>query len=199
MLKFFSVFQLIKIIAWLAVLGLIGLSVYVVVINVISFQSSPERVVKRFAELIENPTQTVTEEEKKVLAEITQNDFLTTWGNENNIKTLRNLAQKNPVNIGQIDYVGATKKYATANLTFTNNFKNPNSKVAKLYLEQYGNWFTGIKWRIYQIDMPQEDSVIDAIVNPADSILKQVQDSAKQLEGAAKSTTNQLQNTLNGK
>ncbi len=158
---------------------------YVLVLNLAAFQYSPENVVNKFTQLIENPTQTVTEEEKKVLADITQSGFLNSWGNENNIKLLRISAASKPVEIGAIEYSGSGKNYATVVLKFQNNLPNPEGKQAKLYLEKYpssnfyGIFNTAYRWRIYQIDMPRSLNILDNINKTVTETTEQVDKSSK--------------------
>jgi hypothetical protein len=158
---------------------------YVIILNLAALQYNPENVVKKFTSLIENPTQTVTDEEKKVLSDITQAGFLSSWGNENNIKTLRTFAGSKAVEIGNIEYSGPSKKYATIVLKFQNNYTNPESKQAKLYLEQYpsNNFFgiidTAYRWRIYQIDMPRTNNVLDNITQAVTDTTKNIDDGTK--------------------
>ena len=158
---------------------------YTLILNVAAWQYNPENVVKKFTQLIENPTQTVTDEEKKVLADITQSGFLSSWGNENNIKTLRTFANNKPIVMSGVEYSGSSKKYATTTLTFQNEYQNPESKTAKLYLEEYpssnflGAFNTAYRWRIYKIDMPSTGNVLDSINKAVTDTTTQVDKSSK--------------------
>jgi hypothetical protein len=160
---------------------------YLVVLNLAAFQYTPENVVKKFTALIENPTSTVTDEEKKVLGDITQAGFLSSWGNENNIKTLRVFANSNPVEIGSVEYTGINQNYAVVTLKFQNDFKNPNSKQAKIYLEKYSsnNFFgivnTAYRWRIYQLDMPKNDNILDNFNQTVSDTTKNIDEGSKSI------------------
>jgi hypothetical protein len=169
-------------VSWVLIFVLLGGLSYVIFNNVTALQYGPENVVKRFITLIENPTQTVTDEEKKELGQITQSNFLSNWGNENNIKTLRRISQQKPIIQGGLNYTGESRKYATTELNFQNDFKNPESKKAKLYLERYGEWYSGLRWRIYQIDMPREDNLLDNIQNQTDQTGKNAEEAVKSLQ-----------------
>jgi|GEM_PF-6369779 hypothetical protein len=160
---------------------------YLVVLNLAAFQYTPENVVKKFTALIENPTSTVTEEEKKVLGDITQAGFLSSWGNENNIKTLRVFANSKPVEIGSVEYTGVNQNYAVVTLNFQNDFKNPNSKQAKIYLEKYSsnNFFgivnTAYRWRIYELDMPKNDNILDNFNQTVSDTTKNIDEGSKSI------------------
>lgn len=171
----------------LIVISIISSLAYVLILNLSAWQYSPDSVVKRFTQLVENPTQIVTDEEKKVLTEITQSSFLSSWGNESNIKSLRTFAANKPIEIGNIEYSGPSKKYATTTLKFQNNFPNPESKMAKIYMEEYpsSNFFgiinTAYRWRIYKVDMPRSNNFLDNINNSIGDGTKNVNDGTKNL------------------
>lgn len=166
------------------------------ILNLAAFQYSPENVVKKFTTLIENPTSTVTDEEKKVLGDITQTGFLSSWGNENKIKTLRVFANSKPIEIGGVEYTGVNQNYAVVTLKFDNDFKNPNSKQAKIYLEKYAsnNFFgiinTAYRWRIYQLDMPKKDNILD-------NFNQAVSDSTKNLDEGSKNLIDSITGIFN--
>ena len=177
-----------NVISWILILGVFFGGLYLITMNVWSLQFSPDNVVKRFVTIVENPTQTVTDEEKKQLQEITQTNFFSGWSVENNVRMLRKIKQNNPIQVGTINYVGENQKYAVIEFTFQNDFKNPKSKKAKLYLEQYGQWYiNGSRWRIYQIDMPEEDNILNTAQTNSDDTQKKIQDQTnealKKLQG----------------
>ena len=177
-------FQVLVVLVVIALFVSVG---YLVVLNLAAFQYTPENVVKKFTVLIENPTSTVTDEEKKVLGDITQAGFLSSWGNENNIKTLRVFANSKPIEIGNVEYTGANQNYAVVTLKFQNDFKNPNSKQAKIYLEKYAsnNFFgiinTAYRWRIYQLDMPRNDNVLDNFNQSISDTTKNIDEGSKNI------------------
>lgn len=165
----------IKVVSWLAILSFIASLIYLLVVNFTALQYSPEAIVKKFIVLIENPTQTITQAEKQTLKEITQPGFFSSWQIENNLKTLRRISQQKPIKYTPIQY-SSSKTYATTELQFNNDLKNPESKKAKIYMEQYGNWYTtGSRWRIYQIDMPKEDNVVDAAKDKMEEAKKEAE------------------------
>jgi hypothetical protein len=175
-------FQIMVILLVIAIFSSFG---YVLILNLAAFQYSPENVVSKFTLLIENPTQTVTEEEKKVLLDITQAGFLNSWGNENNIKLLRTFANSKTIEIGNVEYSGPSKNYATVTLKFNNDFPNPEAKQAKLYLEKYpssnfyGIFNTAYRWRIYEIDMPRNLNILDNFNKTVTDTTKQVDETSK--------------------
>jgi len=150
--------------------------IYLLVINVMAHQFQPDNILKRFVSLIENPTQSITDAEKEELKAISQSNFFSSFGNEYNIKLLRRVAQNNPIGAGEIVYTGESKRIASAELTFQNDFKNTESKKGKIYMERYGDFFVGFRWRIFQIDMPREDNILDNTVDQG----QKIQDEVKQ-------------------
>jgi hypothetical protein len=150
-----------KFLTWIVIFVVIIGAGYLIFVSANSLRFTPERIVTRFVSLIENPTQTVTESEKEELRAITQSGFFADWGNENNIKTLRRVSQGNPITSSDIQYTGESRRTAQTNLTFENDFTNEDSKTATLYLERIGNFWSGIRWQIFKIDMPREDNPID--------------------------------------
>lgn len=154
---------------------------YLAYITIQSQFYTPEKVIQRFVSLIENPTQTVTESEKQELQSITQSGFFADWGNENNIKTLRRISQNKPITTGNISYTGESKRIAQVTLTFDNDFINSESKTAVVYMERYGTWMTGIKWQIFKIDMPREDTPLDKAAEKANEVQFNLDQSTRDL------------------
>lgn len=150
-----------KLLTWIVIVILILGSGYLIFVSANSFRFRPQRIVERFISLIENPTQTVTDSEKEELQAITQSGFFSNWGNENNIRTLRRVSQGNPINYTDIEFTGESRRTAQSTLQFENDFTNEDSKQAVLYLERIGNFWTGVRWQIFKIDMPREDNPID--------------------------------------
>jgi hypothetical protein len=165
-----------KRIFWVFSFGIIGFLIYLLVINILAYQYRPENILNRFVSLIENPTQSITDAEKEELKDISQSNFLSSFGNEFNLRLLRRVAQNNPIGVSEISYTGQSRRIASAQLTFQNDYKNPDSKSAKIYLERYGNFWTGYKWRIFQIDLPREDNVLDQTFDQGQKIQEEVQE-----------------------
>jgi hypothetical protein len=163
-----------KVLIWIIVFIIVGGGGYLLFVSINSLRYSPDNVVKRFVTLIENPTQIVTEAEKVELQDITQSGFIADWGNENNLKTLRRISQNQPINYSPIEYIGQSKRTAQTTLSFQNDLKNPNSKTAVLYLERYGTIATGIRWQIFRINMPQEDTPLDTAKDTLDQVKEDV-------------------------
>ena len=171
---FVNPFKFIKPILWILSFLLIIYVIYVIGINIhAKVEYEPNTVAKKFVSLIENPTDRVTEEEKAILKNITEGSGFLGLPNlldkssidESKVRELREIAQKNPIQIGQIVMTGNSQKNGTVELTLTNNYRNEKSKKAKIYLQEYGNWYlTGFRWRIFQIDMPEKDNPVNSVV-----------------------------------
>lgn len=169
--------RILSLISWLIVIITISAVIYLTVINIMSLQSNAKNISARFVSLIENPTQIITEAEKDELQLITQASFFNQWGYENQIKQMRRVSQGNPIQISEVEYTSDRKQYAVVTLTFENDLQNERSKKATLYLEKTGNWYyQGVKWKIYQIDPPQEDTLTDS----AKTLLDQARDALNQ-------------------
>lgn len=163
MSKYFpSLSNVTKLFSWFGIILVVIVVIYGGYVAYSSFTQTPERVIQKFVSLIENPTQTVTEEEKNQLKSIIQPTFFSAWSSENDLKTLRRIAMNNPIQQSEVEYFGQTKRTAKAELTFDNTFSNPESKKAVVYMERIGNYFVGVRWQIYKIDMPKEDSIIES-------------------------------------
>lgn len=171
---FVNPFKFIKPILWILSFLLIIYVIYVIGINIhAKVEYEPNTVAKKFVSLIENPTDRITEEEKAILKNIAEGSGFLGLPNlldkssidESKVRELREIAQKNPIQIGQIIMTGNSQKKGTVELTLTNNYRGEKSKKAKIYLEEYGNWYlTGFRWRIFQIDMPEKDNPVNSVV-----------------------------------
>jgi hypothetical protein len=161
-----------RFIVWLLVIIIVAGALYIGYVSIRALSYRPERIINRFVSLIENPTQTVTETEKEELQDITQSGFFNNWGNENNIKTLRRISQGNPIAHEPVVVTGESKRTGMSVLKFDNDFQNPDSQEATVYIERYGTVLTGIRWQIFKIDMPREDNPLD----DAQNTLNEVQD-----------------------
>ncbi len=177
-------FRFIKPILWVSAFLFVIYVVYAVGINIhAKIEYEPNNVAKKFVSLIDNPTDRITVEEKSILQNITEGSNFMGISNfldksnvdENKIKELRDLAQKNPIQISPLSLTGNSQKNGIIELTLKNNYTNPNSKKAKIYLQEYGNWyFTGYRWRIFQIDMPQKDSPVDSTIQKGQGIFQNI-------------------------
>lgn len=182
-------FKFIKPILWISVFLFVIYAVYVVGINIhAKMEYEPNSVAKKFVSLIDNPTDRITVEEKTILQNITEGSSFMGISNfldksnvdENKIKELREIAQKNPIQISPLVMTGNSQKNGIIELTLQNNYTNPNSKKAKIYVQEYGNWyFTGYRWRIFQIDMPQKDSPVDTTIQKGQGIFQNILDGFK--------------------
>jgi len=178
----FNPFKFIKPILWVLSFVFIVYAIYAIGINIHArLEYEPNNVAKKFVSLIDNPTDRITVEEKAILQNITEGSSFMGVSNildrsnvdENKIKELRQIAQKNPIQITPIQFTGNSQKNGIVELTLTNDFTNPNSKKAKIYLQEYGNWyFTGYRWRIFQIDMPQRDSPVDSTIQKGQGVIQ---------------------------
>ena len=156
--------QVFKIVFAIIIVGVIGGVVFLGFGLVTGLNYTPDKIVERYVKLLDSPTpETVSSQEEKELQDIVDSGFVDNILNQkvSQLKDLRQFRQTKPVKIGNIEYTGS-KNYATVTLTFENDFKNPNSKVAKLNLIRQGEyWNGGVKWKVYEITMPQKDNLID--------------------------------------
>jgi len=169
--------QLFKVLVTILIVVLIGGAVYVGYNLIQSADFTASKVVEKYVKILENPSKdVVTSDEKTILQDIVETSTVASWFNqaENQIKTLRNFKQNNQIKVEAIEYSGVEKNYATVKLNFENDLKNPNGKTAKLYLQRQGNFWTGYRWKIYQIDLPIEDSPLDDIKNQSQDLLKNI-------------------------
>ncbi|GAB4146211.1 MAG: hypothetical protein OHK0017_06450 [Patescibacteria group bacterium] len=163
----FSYFkQVSQIIVALLVVAILGGLFYLGYGMFQTVNNSPDKIVDKYVQLLESPTpDTISPEEEKILSQLTESGLVESIFSQskNQLKDLRKFKQGNQVQVGKIEYT-ASGQYATVTLTFTNNFKNPKSKTAKLNLNQRGDWWNGGKfWKVYQIDMPEDDSILDKL------------------------------------
>jgi len=166
---------------WTILIIFVLAGLYLAVVSINSLRFTPDRIVSRFISLIENPTQTVTDNEQEELRAISQSGFFANWGNENNIKTLRRVSQGNPITHSDIQYTGQSQRTAQSTLNFENDFSNENSKTAVLYMERYGTWYSGIKWQIFKIDMPREDNPLDEAQQRAGEFQDDIQEGTQNI------------------
>jgi len=156
----------------IAALGGIG---FVIFNNVKASNYTTDKVLAAYIKILDNPSKdAITSTEKELLGEIVETGTIASWFNqaENQIKTLRYFKQTKPVIAGSIEYTGQDKEYATVMLNFTNDLKGDKSKTAKLYLQRQGSFVNGYRWRIYQIDLPEEQNPIDEIKNKGQDLLQ---------------------------
>ena len=155
-----------------ATIGGIG---FVVFNNIKASNYTTDKVVAAYIKILDNPSKdAITGTEKEVLAEIVETGMIASWFNqaENQIKTLRYFKQGGPVNMRSIEFSGQDKEYATTFLGFNNDLKGEKSKSAKLYLQRQGSFVNGYRWRIYQIDLPEEQNPVTEIKNKGQDLLE---------------------------
>ena len=166
--------QLLKIILSILIIALVGGVIFIAYNNIRAADYTADKVIQAYIKILDNPSKNaVTTSEKNVLQEIVETSTVGSWFNEaeNQIKTLRNFKQNNQILTGPVEYSGNDREYATIILNFQNDFQNPESKFAKLYLQRQGNFVNGYRWRIYQIDLPTEASPIDKIKDKSQDFL----------------------------
>ena len=172
MLSYFS--QLFKIILSILIIALVGGIIFVAYNNIKAADYTSDKVIQTYIKILDNPSKdAVTTSEKSVLQEIVETSTVGSWFNEaeNQIKTLRNFKQNNKILTSPIEYSGNDREYATVSLNFQNDFKNPESKIARLYLQRQGSFVNGFRWRIYQINLPTDASPIDKIKDKSQDFL----------------------------
>lgn len=144
----------------------------------------PSKVVERFSLVLQNSTDRITEEEKKILADITDSNFVSNFfkQQERQVLELREFVQGNPIQIGPIEYENKLKSSAKVELTFNNNFTNPESKKAILYLQRTGDWYLlGQRWKIYEIQMPSKPNPVKNVQEDLNKGAEDLKQRARQL------------------
>ncbi len=171
---FLYINTLFKVIITVLIVSLVGGIIFVAYNNISAIQYTAPNIVQSYLKILDNPAKdAVTGGEKSVLQEIVETGAVASWlgESENQIKTLRNFKQNNPIKVGPIEYSGNAKEYGIVVLNFENDFKNPESKIAKLYLQRQGNLWSGFRWRIYKIDLPKESTPIEQIKDKSQDLI----------------------------
>jgi hypothetical protein len=156
--------QVFKIVIGILIVGFVFGFGYIIYGLVQGSNYTPERITARYVLLLESPTpDKVSAEEEAELKDLVESGIIQNIFNQNvnQLKELRQFRQGKAVKVGQIDYTG-NGTYASLKLTFENDFKNPESKEARLNLIRTGeHWTGGVRWKIYDIAMPKKDNFID--------------------------------------
>jgi hypothetical protein len=150
--KIKTMFKFIKTLFLLSLLALvIGLS-YTAYQNLTAAKYTPENTTKQFISILQNPTDTITPNEKTTLSNITQTNFLQSAQNEIIIINLRKLAKDKQIKI--LDLSTKDSTYTTTSIEISDN---KSKLIIPIYLETTGDfWSGGVRSKIYKIDVPAQ-------------------------------------------
>lgn len=165
-----------SIINWVILLAIVGAG-YLAYINYEAAQYSPEGVAKSFVELIQNPTDIISSEEKKTLGNITDSNIISSQKYQGYVKVFREINQSSPLEIVSIEDQGDT--YHEALLEFKDPAATGENTKVSLFIEQYGEWYTGIKHRIFHLELINVDAdengiIKDQLIDTFDSVKESI-------------------------
>lgn len=143
-----------SIINWIVLIAVVGVG-YLGYIQFEASKLSPQNVTETFVELVQNPTDVISSEEKKTLKNITDSNIISSQKYQGYIKLFREINQGSPLEVVAIEEQG--ENYHEAKLEFQDeDDANENTKVS-LFIEKYGEWHTGIKHRIFHLELTNID------------------------------------------
>jgi hypothetical protein len=130
----------------------LGYSFYLGYQNFTSSEYTPDRVTERFITILQNPTDTITPNEKSTLSNITQTNFLQSTQNEIIITNLRKYAKNKEIKI--LNHETKDNIYNTYTLQISDA---KSSLKVPIYLESTGTiWTGGVRSKIYKIEVSPE-------------------------------------------
>lgn len=137
----------------ISILGAVGIVSYLVYSNISNIDYTPSAVSKQFIEILQNPTDTITPNEKATLAQISQSNFINTYFDEMAIKKFRKATQNSQTTLSEVKKI--SNQYYLSTISLTNKDKK---RTIKLFIEQTGSfWSGGQKSKIYKIESDIED------------------------------------------
>ena len=137
----------------ISILGAVGIASYLVYSNISNSDYTPSAVSKQFIEILQNPTDTITPNEKATLAQISQSNFINTYFDEMAIKKFRKATQNSQTTLSEVKKI--SNQYYLSTISLTNKDKK---RTIKLFIEQTGSfWSGGQKSKIYKIESDIED------------------------------------------
>jgi hypothetical protein len=162
----FGIKSIVTTIVTLLLVCIIGGGAYLVYTNIRNGEYTPEETAKKFVSLLNNPTDTITPNEKSILSEITQSNVVTSFFDENSIKTFRTFTKDKSITIASVEKTA--NRYYKANI----DIKSTNSKnTITLFMEETGSiWNGGIRTKIYKIDSDIKEKT------PENTIQKSIED-----------------------
>jgi hypothetical protein len=165
------------------VLVILGLTGYVAYNNYMASAYTPEKIVSDYVGILSNPSvENLTNSERDTLNKIMETDTIAGWIRENEfkIKALRRLKDGKEIAVGKIQYTGSDKEYATVVLTLKSQTKKELSEI-KLYMQRSGDFWSGQRWKIYQVDMPKTADLVDELKEKGQDILDNLKEKGQDL------------------
>ena len=161
-----------SLISWVILLVLIG-GGYLLWVTAQAQQYTPTRIMQSLESMIENPTEVVTSSEEDILKNSIDSKTLSRRKLEEVILALRQLQQTMPVSVWPVETEG---KFASGQLRFENIYgDNPTIDV---FMEEYGEWYTGKKHRIIHLEFTGFDSIDSNLEKTFRDTLEEFRDDA---------------------
>ena len=135
-----------SILSWVVLL-IVGLGGYLGYVTVRAQAYTPTGISTIFSELVRNPTPVISTEEENRIEAILDTGVLSQRRFQELVLLLRRLDQTYPLRFERIvpQSSFATVEYALAN--------TPNQSGVKLFLQETGTWYTGIRHRIFHVEL----------------------------------------------
>jgi hypothetical protein len=155
-----------NLISWGVMIVIIG-GGYLTYLNIQSQKYSPDGISKIFLELISNPTEIVSSEENKKINGILDTTTLSARKFEEAIVSFRTINSSYPLVVQNI-----SKSTPYSNIVYSLQGL-PTDATVTLFLEQYGEWYTGIKHHIFHIEFKGLEALVksDLKTDLIDSLL----------------------------
>ena len=153
-------FILNSVLSWLIVVALVG-GGYFIYLRSQNQKYNPDGVTSIFTELVKNPTDVISSGDKTKIDSILDTKVLSTNKIEEVILALRKVDETLAVSLLDIQ---TSKPFSTSTLIFGNNL--PTVPTLKLYMEETGEWYTGIKNKIFHLELLNFETLKDVKLEP---------------------------------
>lgn len=172
-----------SIFSWV-ILAVVVAGGYLGYVNYTAQEFTPEGVVDKFSEMIENPTDVVSSTEKTTINNIVDTGAISGRKFETLVLGLRELNREMPLSVGEINI---EEPFADTTLTFQNPVSGELSPQITVFMEQYGDLFSGVKHRIIHFEFTGFEDIQDVdlektIIDTLEDISESVTDSFNELK-----------------
>ena len=144
-----------SVVSWLVLVAVVA-AVYLGYVTLQAQQYTPLGVADTFLELVRNPTDVVSGEEERRIDAILDTDTLSTRRFEELILSFRKLDETYPL---QFDRIETDEPFATA---YFNLQSAPEASGVELFLQETGQWYTGVRHRIFHVELTGVAALEDA-------------------------------------
>jgi hypothetical protein len=148
-------FILNSVLSWVLLIAVVG-GGYFVYLQIQTSKYNPEGVVNIFTELVKNPTDVISSGDNSKIDSIIDTQVLSSSKIEDVVLALRKVDQTLPVSLANIE---SNKPFSTATLIF--GTQQATTPTIKLFMEETGEWYTGIKNKIFHIELLNFESLKD--------------------------------------